>query len=98
MDFASALMDGIGPRLTGSPILHRPTSDARQLGAMGCSTLISDDWGEFGMGWQQLTPGYGDLADTLLHRPSRALVAFQHGAVMAKPFGFMSGRERFRTR
>ena len=55
MDFASALMDGIGPRLTGSPNLRRANEWARdQLAAMGCSDAHLEDWGEFGIGWQQL--------------------------------------------
>jgi hypothetical protein len=55
MDFASALMDGIGPRLTGSPNLRRANAWTRdQLAAMGCSNAHLEDWGEFGMGWQQL--------------------------------------------
>ena len=55
MDFASALADGIGPRLTGSPNLHRANEWTRdQLTAMGCSNAHLEDWGEFGMGWQQL--------------------------------------------
>ena len=55
MDFASALMDGIGPRLTGSPNLRRANRWTRdQLAAMGCSNAHLEDWGEFGMGWQQL--------------------------------------------
>ena len=55
MDFASALMDGIGPRLTGSPNLRRANEWTRdQLAAMGCSNAHLEDWGEFGMGWQQL--------------------------------------------
>lgn len=55
MDFASALADGIGPRLTGSPNLHKANDWTRdQLTAMGCSNAHLEDWGEFGMGWQQL--------------------------------------------
>jgi len=55
MDFASALMDGIGPRLTGSPNVKRANDWTRdQLAAMGCSNAHLEDWGEFGMGWQQL--------------------------------------------
>jgi hypothetical protein len=55
MEFASALMDGIGPRLTGSPNLQRANQWTRdQLAAMGCSDAHLEDWGEFGMGWQQL--------------------------------------------
>ena len=55
MDFASALMDRIGPRLTGSPNLRRANEWTRdQLAKMGCSNAHLEDWGEFGMGWQQL--------------------------------------------
>jgi len=55
MEFASALMDGIGPRLTGSPNVKRANDWTRdQLAAMGCSNAHLEDWGEFGMGWQQL--------------------------------------------
>ncbi len=55
MDYASALMDGIGPRLTGSPNLKRANEWTRdQLAAMGCGNAHLEDWGEFGMGWQQL--------------------------------------------
>jgi hypothetical protein len=55
MDFASALADGIGPRLTGSPNLHKANEWTRdQLTALGCSNAHLEDWGEFGMGWQQL--------------------------------------------
>ena len=55
MDYASGLMDGIGPRLTGSPNVKRANEWTRdQLAAMGCSNAHLEDWGEFGMGWQQL--------------------------------------------
>jgi len=55
MDYASGLMDGIGPRLTGSPNVKRANEWTRdQLAAMGCSSAHLEDWGEFGMGWQQL--------------------------------------------
>lgn len=55
MDYASGLMDGIGPRLTGSPNLKRANEWTRdQLAAMGCANAHLEDWGEFGMGWQQL--------------------------------------------
>src|ERR1700733_4398666 len=58
MEFASGLMDGIGPRLTGSPNLHRANEWTRdQLTAMGCANAHLEDWGEFGMGWQQLNTG-----------------------------------------
>jgi carboxypeptidase Q len=55
MDYASGLMDGIGPRLTGSQNLKRANEWTRdQLTAMGCSNAHLEDWGEFGMGWRQL--------------------------------------------
>src|SRR6516164_10989279 len=55
MEYASALTDGIGPRLTGSPNLKHANEWTRdQLAAMGCSNAHLEDWGEFGMGWQQL--------------------------------------------
>jgi hypothetical protein len=55
MEFASGLMDGIGPRLTGSPNLARANQWTReQLTAMGCTNAHLEDWGEFGMGWRQL--------------------------------------------
>ncbi len=55
MEYASGLMDGIGPRLTGSPNMRRANEWTRdQLAAMGCANAHLEDWGEFGMGWQQL--------------------------------------------
>jgi hypothetical protein len=55
MEYASALTDGIGPRLTGSPNLKKANEWARdQLTAMGCANAHLEDWGEFGMGWRQL--------------------------------------------
>jgi carboxypeptidase Q len=55
MEYASGLMDGIGPRLTGSPNVKRANEWTRdQLTAMGCSNAHLEDWGEFGMGWQQV--------------------------------------------
>jgi carboxypeptidase Q len=55
MDYASALADGIGPRLTGSPNLKRANEWTRdQLTAMGCANAHLEDWGEFGLGWRQV--------------------------------------------
>jgi len=55
MDFASELFDGIGPRLTGSPNLDKASGWARdQLSAMGCMNAHLENWGDFGMGWQQI--------------------------------------------
>jgi carboxypeptidase Q len=55
MEYASALTDGIGSRLTGSPNLKKANEWTRdQFTAMGCSNAHLEDWGEFGMGWVQL--------------------------------------------
>jgi carboxypeptidase Q len=54
MEYASALMDGIGPRLTGSPNVKKANEWTRdQFTAMGCSNAHLEDWGEFGIGWEQ---------------------------------------------
>jgi carboxypeptidase Q len=54
MEYASALFDDIGPRLTGSPAMARANEWSRaQLAAMGCSDAHLESWGEFGMGWTQ---------------------------------------------
>jgi carboxypeptidase Q len=55
MEYASALADGIGSRMTGSPNLKKANEWTRdQFTAMGCSNAHLEDWGEFGMGWVQL--------------------------------------------
>jgi carboxypeptidase Q len=55
MDFAGGLADGIGPRLTGSLNMAKANAWTRdQLTKMGCVNAHLEDWGEFGMGWQQL--------------------------------------------
>ena len=55
MEYASALMDGIGPRLTGSENLKKANEWTKeQFTAMGCANAHLEDWGEFGMGWKQL--------------------------------------------
>ena len=55
MEYASALMDGIGPRLTGSPNVKKANEWTRdQFTAMGCANAHLEDWGEFGIGWAQL--------------------------------------------
>ena len=54
MEYGSALFDGIGPRLTGSPNMKKANEWTRnQFTAMGCANAHLEDWGEFGMGWQQ---------------------------------------------
>ena len=55
MEFATALMDGIGPRLTGSPNLVKANAWTRDtLTKIGLENAHLEDWGEFGLGWQQL--------------------------------------------
>lgn len=55
MEFASALADGIGPRLTGSPNAKKANEWVRDtLTKIGLENAHLEDWGEFGMGWQQL--------------------------------------------
>jgi hypothetical protein len=55
MEFASALMDGIGPRLTASPNAKRANAWTRDtLTKIGLENAHLEDWGEFGLGWQQL--------------------------------------------
>jgi hypothetical protein len=55
MEFATALADGIGPRLTGSPNLAKANAWTRDtLTKIGLENARLEDWGEFGMGWQQL--------------------------------------------
>jgi hypothetical protein len=55
MEFAYALMDGVGPRLTGSPNMKKANEWTRDtLTAIGLQNAHLEDWGEFGMGWQQI--------------------------------------------
>jgi carboxypeptidase Q len=56
MEYASGLFDGIGPRLTGSPNMAKANAWTReQLTAMGCANARLESWGEFGMGWRQIS-------------------------------------------
>ena len=55
MDFGAALTDGIGPRLTGSPNMAKANAWTRDtLTKIGLENAHLEDWGEFGMGWQQI--------------------------------------------
>ncbi len=55
MEFASALMDGIGPRLTASPNAMKANEWTRNtLTRIGLENAHLEDWGEFGLGWQQI--------------------------------------------
>src|SRR5437868_4556298 len=54
MDLASGLMDGIGPRLTGSPNMRRGNEWTRdQLTSFGLANAHLESWGPFGRGWAQ---------------------------------------------
>lgn len=58
MDYASILADDIGPRLTGSPAMAKANAWTRDtLTAMGAGNAHLEDWGEFGMGWEQEASG-----------------------------------------
>jgi carboxypeptidase Q len=55
MELASALDDDIGGRLTGSPNMQKANDWTRdQLTRLGLVNAHLEDWGEFGMGWQQI--------------------------------------------
>ncbi|HEY6489132.1 MAG: M20/M25/M40 family metallo-hydrolase [Terracidiphilus sp.] len=55
MEFATALADGIGPRLTASPNAMKANEWVRDtLTKIGLENAHLEDWGEFGLGWQQL--------------------------------------------
>jgi len=52
MEIASGLMDGIGPRLTGSPNMKLANEWTRdQLTSFGLSNAHLESWGPFGRGW-----------------------------------------------
>ena len=54
MELASGLMDGIGPRLTGSPNMKRANEWTRdQLASFGLVNAHLESWGPFGRGWAQ---------------------------------------------
>ena len=54
MKLASGLMDGIGPRLTGSPNMKRANEWTRdQLTSFGLVNAHLESWGPFGRGWAQ---------------------------------------------
>jgi carboxypeptidase Q len=54
MELASGLMDGIGPRLTGSPNMKSANEWTRdQLASFGLVNAHLEPWGPFGRGWAQ---------------------------------------------
>ena len=100
MEYASALTDDIGPRLTGSPNLEKANEWTRdQLTAMGCANAHLEDWGEFGMGWVQLntwvrmtSPDHG-----CIHCSGRSLVSRnKRSRQRPRDLGRCEGRKGFR--
>ncbi len=54
MTYATQLMDGIGPRLTGSPNLDKAITWAEKiLNSACCVNVRTESWGKFGMSWQE---------------------------------------------
>ena len=95
MEFAGGLADDIGPRLTGSPNMAKANAWTRdQLTAVGLANAHLEDWGEFGMGWQQLNTWVRMTApDT---EPS--LVAHGYTMVAPRPSRTRQARPSLRPR
>lgn len=54
MDYASELIDGIGPRLTGSPNLQRALAWSQDsLRQAGLASVRAESWGLFGLSWRE---------------------------------------------
>ena len=54
MNYATELVDGIGPRLTGSPNLDKAITWARKsLTESGLTNIKSESWGTFGLSWEE---------------------------------------------
>ncbi len=67
MELASELMDGIGPRLTGSTNMKRANDWARQkLAAWALANAHLESWGPFGRGWEY------DMSAVRMTAPDRA--------------------------
>jgi len=97
MEYASGLMDGIGPRLTGSPNLKKANEWTRdQLTAMGCANAHLEDWGEFGLGWRQLNTWVRMSAPDTAVFIAQALPwsASSHGPVNVMPGAVMGAEEK----
>jgi carboxypeptidase Q len=72
MEYASALFDDIGPRLTGSPAMMRANNWTKdQLAAMGLSNAHLESWGDFGMGWTQIS------SSLFMVKPSNGVIEAQ---------------------
>jgi len=67
MQLASELMDGVGPRLTGSTNLKLAEDWARQrLAGWGLANVHLENWGPFGRGWEY------DKSSVRMTAPDRA--------------------------
>jgi carboxypeptidase Q len=87
MDIASGLMDGIGPRLTGSPNVKRANEWTRdQLTAFGLSNAHLESWGPFGRGWsnEYVNVRMTSPDTTTLVAYAKAWTPGTNGAVKAK--------------
>jgi hypothetical protein len=55
-ELAGYLTDVIGPRLTGSPGMHKANDwTAERLRDWGLDNVVVEPWGEFGRGWENLS-------------------------------------------
>jgi carboxypeptidase Q len=97
MEYAGALFDDIGPRLTGSPNLAKANAWTRdQLTAMGCANAHLESWGDFGMGWRQISTSVDMVT------PDTAVFIAQatpwspatHGSVTAESLPCRTSRKR----
>src|SRR6266446_5374920 len=87
MEIASGLMDGIGPRLTGSPNMKRANDWTREkLAEFGLANAHLEAWSPFGRGWsneyvnvRMVTP---DVAPLLVY--AKAWTPGTNGAVRAE--------------
>jgi hypothetical protein len=69
METASELMDGIGPRVTGSPQMKEANEWTRdRLASWGLANAHLESWGPFGRGWtwegcsvRMTAPSFGEL-------------------------------------
>lgn len=96
MEYASALFDGIGPRLTGSPNMAKANAWTRnQLAAMGCANAHLESWGDFGMGWRQMgTSVFMTMPDTAVFiSQATPWSPATHGAITAEVTAVPSLRE-----
>ncbi|MGE5277659.1 MAG: M20/M25/M40 family metallo-hydrolase [Acidobacteriota bacterium] len=79
MQLASELMDGVGPRLTGSSNLKLAEEWARQkFAAWGLANVHLESWGPFGRGWEY-------------EKSSVRMIAPDHAELLALPEAWTPG-------